>query len=138
MPIVIPISARMSTVLAIATDEALLGGAKVMLFKNDYQPSATTVLADLIEADFTGYARSADLVWGEPFITPAQLAEIVAQQLQFNATGSTVTNTIYGYAVITPGTPDVLQYAERFAEPVFVAGTMNAVLVNPRYRFPPG
>lgn len=134
MAIVIPASARLATVTELTT-AGVLDGVKVALFKNDLLPTPFSKLADFTEADFTGYARSAVLTWGSAFTDAAMNAIAVAGSIQFNCTGSTTGNIIYGYYVITPGTPDELQFAERFPSPVGISQAGQAVVLLPKYVF---
>lgn len=133
---IVPISARLATVAALIAEDGLLDGAKVILFQNDFFPDEFTTLAQLTEATFTGYARSAAVVWGTPYVTAGTLAAVTPPSVQFNSTGTTVTNIIYGWAVIHDDTVDTLQYAQRLDEPVSMDGVGNAIIVQPTYTFP--
>lgn len=72
-----------------------LSTAKLRLYKNNVTPTNATVLADLTEADFSGYAAQT-LVWGASSIT-AHIAEAAAATLSF--TISSGTQNIYGWYV---------------------------------------
>jgi len=133
---VVPLTARLATVAALIDTGALLDGTKVILFQNNITVSAYTLLADLTLATFSGYAISAAIVWGDPYINASQQAESAGGSIQFTQTADTVTNIIYGYAVITDASPDVLQFAENFATPVAMAGIGSACIVIPRFTYP--
>lgn len=111
-----------------------LDGAILKLFKADYTPGPATVLGDLtaIEADFTGYAASAAVVWGPVFTDAANTAFTVGDVKTFASTGSAVTNTIYGYWAQGAGG---LMYAERFDAPIPVLGVGDGVVLLPRFSF---
>lgn len=132
--IAIPDSQRRAIVTALTATGGSLNGAKVHLYKNDYTPGPGSRLTDLIEADFTGYAASAALVWGSTFTDELHNAVAAAASVQFNDTGEAVTNTVYGYYV-TDGAGAVLLYAERFDSPVPMTGPAQAIVVLPEFSF---
>lgn len=107
-------------------------GAKVQLFKSDTPLVAGTVLGDLEEADFSGYAESGVLAFGAAFINDAGGAEIVAPGVQFTQTAATISNTVYGYMVVNAA-GDGLLWAERFPQPIEFNAANKAKVVIPRY-----
>jgi len=97
--------------------DGVLDGAVVALYQNSPEPTSKTVWADLEEADFTGYARSAAIVWG----TVAQSSQtglpvLPADKKNFACSGGD-TQEVNGYAIILPGTPPTLLAVQPFAEP---------------------
>lgn len=106
-------------------------GAVVRLFKNDITPDRTTVLADLTEADFAGYAASSAVVWGAVFSDENDAANVVGGSKQFQASGPvSPAQQIYGYYV-TNAAGDTLYWAERFDQPKEVNGAEDAIIVVP-------
>lgn len=104
----------------------------IRLFKNDLTPTPDTVVADLTEADFDGYADFGPVVWGAVFTNPDGYAEIVGGVAQFTDTGAVTPNTIYGYyATDAAGTG--LFWAERFEDPITMDENADAILVIPRF-----
>ena len=94
------------------------------LFQNNYTPSEATVLTDLTEANFTGYAAKTVYVlgsvnspkWQTPLTDASGITYSEAdQQLSWQNTGTT-SQTIYGYYV-TDTTGNDLLWVERFATP---------------------
>ena len=77
-----------------------LVAAVLKLFKNDVIPAPSTVLADLEECDFSGYAEVDPVEWQAVFLDP-QLGGASFQTFnQWNFDGADVTpttNTVYGY-----------------------------------------
>lgn len=135
MPVV-PLNNRLSALGELIAATNLLDGVKVILFKNAAALSIYSTLADLIEADFTGYARSSAIVWGTAYVNPNQQAQVTGGSKQFNCSGATVTNTIYGWAIIIDSTVDILVAAELLPQPVTMTGVGNAVVITPYYTLP--
>jgi len=103
----------------------------VKLFQNDVTPTRDTVIGDLDIATFTGYTSPAAVVFGDPFINSEGNAEVLGGQVQFTQTGTTITNTVYGYYVTdTAGTK--LLAAERFATPRTMDAANKAIIIVPR------
>lgn len=136
--IVIPNTGRRN-ILNILTDDTVgsegpYDGAVVRLFKNDIEPHAGMLLADLTEADFSGYAASSEIVWGPAFTNSANEAVVVGDTKQFNHSGGATANTVYGYYVTnTAGT--VLHFAERRNPVETMSKSGDAVLVVPKFSF---
>lgn len=88
---------------------------ELLLFVNDYTPDETTVLADLVECSWGGYARvilDPD-DWTDPFIE-AHVARVDwgTEPTEFANDGGP-TQTPYGYAIFDPLLAKLV-YAERF------------------------
>lgn len=119
--------------ILVATD-GFLDACKVHLFKNNINLSPSNVVGDFEEANFTGYAVSSVIVWGAPYTAANQFAEVQGGTKQFNATGDTVGNTVYGYYVTdTAGTG--LKYAERFDEGIPMTEAGRSIVVNPKFTY---
>jgi hypothetical protein len=124
--------AALRTILATYTAVGgYLAGAKMHLFQNNLVPNPLNVLADFTEATFTGYVVPAAITWNTPYTDSAGSAEVIGTVQQFEATGSAITNIVYGYFV-TDGAGAVLLYAESFSTPVSVAQAGDAVIVLPK------
>jgi hypothetical protein len=108
-----------------------LFGAIVGLFTNTITITHTTVFADLVEATFAGYSRSATITWGTVFTNPSFFAEADGNTTQFNCTGSTTPETITGYFVVD-GSSQLL-YAENFDTPIPISGSGDAVVIVPQF-----
>lgn len=84
------------------------------LFKNDFVPSASTVLGSFVEADFTGYYRR-DLPradWSAPATVNGRArSEHGTAPLVWTNTGAA--QTVYGYYILDPGTA-FIWWCERF------------------------
>lgn len=95
-----------------ALTAGLLHNAQLCLFKNNYSPVDATVLGDLTEADFDGYARITLSTWSAAALDGSNKASsaIASQTFTMSAPAATP-NTIYGIYVLTAG--GALLYAER-------------------------
>lgn len=86
-------------------------GAEMGLFTNALDPSDRTVLADLTEATFDGYAR-APITWGTPYIDGTGQVIFEGNNCEFLCTAGTG-EILEGYFVIGAG--DEFLGAVRFA-----------------------
>ncbi len=111
----------------------VLNGAVLKLYQNDLVPTKGTVIADLTEATFTGYASITLTTWNGPYINASGNCVVLAGQKQFDtASPYTVGNNVYGYWVES-STGDLLLIG-RFADaPIPMAAAGNALLANPNY-----
>lgn len=95
----------------------------IRLFKNDFTPSASTVIGDFTECDFTGYIDQA-LVFSNA-VDEGDYASISSDVVTFTPFGS-VSQTAYGYYITYYDgvSTTYLIGAERFDTPfVFVDDT---------------
>lgn len=97
----------------------VFNGALCALFQNPITPTENTPFASFTPADFNGYAPSAALVWGSPFLSPNGVWCVSAPSVLFTPTDGLVQNTIYGYYIVNPGNTDWLA-ATRFDTPFLV------------------
>ncbi len=101
----------------------------VHLYKNDYTPSIGTVIGDLIEADFDGYAASSAVTWGAVVQSSDGTPLVIGDTKTAVATGSTTPNTVYGYYYTDSG--GNLKGAAKFDEPVQIVDVDDFVSVVP-------
>lgn len=114
----------------------VLDGVKVHLFKNDIQLTPGVLVSQLIEADYTGYAASAELAWGAPFLTVTGDGKVVADNVQFQPTGTATACDVYGYWVMpTVATTTPIQVV-KFSSPVPMTGPLSAIIVTPEFTMP--
>lgn len=121
-----------------------LVGAKIALFTTAIAPSPALVLADLVEATFPGYARSAAIVWGAPF-TSSETGEPVmpGDAKTFTSTGGDPPETVRSYGLVSADVPPVLLALEEFEAPEDMGdGAVKVLLprigLNPDAVTPPG
>lgn len=106
---------------------ALNGSLK--LFANNVIPDGATVLADLTEATFSGYAAvalaTADF---DAVTTVSNKAQIIATAFaSFAHNGGGTPNTIYGYYFVQSGK---VLFAERFDSAKTMSGATDAIQVK--------
>ena len=91
---------------------ALLDGAKLRLYKNNYTPVNGSVLGDFTVANFDGYAEINLAAWSAAALDANNKAATAMASQTFTMTAPAATpNDIYGIFVVTAG--GVLLYAER-------------------------
>jgi hypothetical protein len=97
-----------------------LNNCSVALLMAGFNPSSSTVFGDLTEATYSGYARATGVVWGVPILQNDGSYQILTALLQFQAAAASnfVQNTIYGWAMISPGGSPQLLMCEVFQAPV--------------------
>lgn len=120
---------------AMATaQQTTLINAKVRLCKSVVPEDDNTVRADLvaIEADYTGYAAKVVAAFSGPFNDADGKAALISPLQNFNPSGSTVTNSIYGGWV--EDSTGVLLYVFRLANPVPMLSALSnlALVIEPR------
>lgn len=131
--IVVPTTYQLLQLAAIKA--AMLDLGTLHLFQNDITPTPLTVIGDLVEADFDGYAAVAITAFEAPFLDPQNLATVYGILAMFQATGATTPNQIFGAYFVDVNTD--LAFVYRFPQPIQIAAAGNAVPVVPKYQFGP-
>jgi len=130
--------------LAARERTVLNGGYELLLFKNDIAAVPGLTLADLVECDFSGYARMPiDLLL--PYLDPITGGASCQQLAQWNFDGTAPTpvlNSVYGFGVVKPGVspaPDTLEQVASFDAPVPMvqAGDSLPLTLLENYGAPP-
>jgi hypothetical protein len=90
---------------------------KIRLYQNNYVPGPGTVLTDLTEADFDGYAQYSNTVWNAPTLNAITGRYDITSggAPTFTQTGTVITNTVYGWYMVDGSD---LVAVERFDTPV--------------------
>lgn len=118
--------------LAAALDAILANAdfatAKLRLFKNNFTPSNTSVIASFTEADFAGYAPIDLSAWGAAALF-AHVAQ--AQNIATSFVITAGTQNIYGwYVTNAAGTKLLLSQRDPNAPVLLDGGGMNAYAVT--------
>lgn len=103
------------------------------LFKNNIYPTATTVLADIIPADFSGYALAA-ITFGGPYLDPelGGISAVAFKQFDVGAP-ATIGNTIYGWYLLD-GTGALIMLGT-FENPIAMATTLDSLPMQVKLNF---
>jgi hypothetical protein len=108
----------------------VLATCSVALFTSSVAPGPDTVLADLQEATFGGYARSSAISWTAPYSQPDGSWAVSGDTKKFQMTTIGTSETISMYGVLSgTGTATALQTCEVIDNPVFVSQVGDAVIV---------
>lgn len=113
-----------------------LVAATLKLFQNPVVASPSTVLGDLTECDFSGYAAVSPVVWGASFLDPSLGGYSFSTYKQWNFDGSDLTptqNNVYGFWL--ESTAGNLLAVNVFDAPVAMAAGGDALIVNPKLNF---
>lgn len=105
-----------------------LADAKLVLLKNQ-TPGSINVAADIQEADFTGYAAVGPLAFGTPIIRDIDTLALVAESVQFTATGDAAVNGVTGWAV-TNAAKTAVYAVGTFSQSILVGGQYSGIIVN--------
>ena len=105
----------------------ILENSVLCLFKNNYVPLHTTILANLTEADFDGYSRITLTSWPAATLDGNNKASSALGFQTFTKTGNVTANDIYGVFVLDAFTN--LIYAERFATAPFTLSVTGQLLL---------
>lgn len=122
----------------LGSDTATLNPAsanKIILVKAAFTPSLARVVADLTEADFTGYAaltmgtgnwpEGIDPATGDSVLT----AVPPTAGYRWETTGTTILNTIYGWALVD-NTKATLLGCATFPVPIQLVATNQQILLD--------
>lgn len=120
-------------------DSISLAACAVGLTKAAISPTIDTVLADLTEADYDGYARVTMGTMSQPFVGPDDLSLTEAAAIQFRPGSDTTTpNTIFAAFLVGAGSDSQTLYlTEPLDAPVPLTGTGTALTYLPRAGFDP-
>lgn len=102
---IVPTVTLMQQILAAAREHVTAGNFTGPLYQpyiglvtGTFNPSPTTALSDVVEGNYTGYARQQITAWGSPYISQDGNAAVDGGPLQFQPSGTiTVTNLISGW-----------------------------------------
>lgn len=109
-----------------------VGDVTIHLIAAPFTPTPNAVVADFTEADYTGYAavnvtEAGPVAWDDELLNGVQSFGAA----HFQPTGTTVTNTIYGYwvtmNVLTGGSVTELVDVMTLKEPVPLLSTADAL-----------
>lgn len=98
-----------------------LNGCQMILYTNPVAITPSLTLADLTEAAFGGYARSAILNWTAPYLDATKNPTVSADPATFVMSDNTLPESIQGYGLLSGGAPGTLVAAEAFTTPVNLA-----------------
>jgi hypothetical protein len=106
---------------------------KVKLFQNDILPGASTVVADLEEADFDGYTPEVVTALLPAYLDPAGGASAQIGTVQFDHTGGPVANVCYGFWV--EAAAGDLWLVGRFEEGIPMGKVGDALPIDVKFNF---
>lgn len=105
----------------------------VRLFKNNLTVTVATNLADLIEADYSGYAQFNSAAWSAPAVASGDDVFILSPTIVFQKTAGVPTNLIYGYYVtIGTGVGAKLWFAQNFPTPTNMVVATDQIPIQVR------
>ena len=123
---------------AITAAAGLLDDAEVGLFTDGGPAGGLATLADLTEADYTGYARQTitDVQWGAAYLAAGAIPAVRGPALDFVPTGTAITNVIIGW-FLADSTGLILYWVEMLDEPVSLGSPFTVLSFRPGIQLPP-
>ena len=112
-------------------DVILATSLVLRLFKNNFTPSNSSVLADFTEADFTGYS-ALTLTGGSWTTTQGDPTTGVYAQQAFTGTGTA--QTVYGY-YLTRTSSGRVWYYQRFESALSIGLSTPSIRITPTLNF---
>lgn len=105
------------------------------LFQSNTTPSASTVLADLTECNFSGYA-AVSVTWGTVAQDGGGKASMTGTQIDFTHDGGGTPNDVYGWYLYFDNAGAVSLLAiERFASPpVVMDDNTDIISITPTFK----
>lgn len=105
----------------------------VQLYKNDVVPTPGVILADLTEADFSGYAEIEVAALLAAYLDPEGGASAQIPTVQFQHNGGATANTVYGFMVTTAG--GALRLVGYFDAPIPMVASGDAIPLDVKFNF---
>lgn len=120
-------------------EDGILVGAKIGLITNTNELGDKPLYADLDQPTFTGYAVSAAVAYGAPFIDEEQTYHVSTDLKQFQCSGGTPDESVTGAFLYTgaPASEKVLAY-EIFDTPVAIEAVGDGLRYAGTLRLPFG
>lgn len=111
-----------------------LNAATLILYSNAVAITPHTVIGDLTECIFTGYAAEAGIGFGAAYLDQAGNVLLAAPSVQFESTSGTPAENIVGWGLVNVG-KTALYYAEALPIPVAITQASQGVLIQPTVAF---
>lgn len=127
---------RSALATAIGAWVATFSAPVVRLYKDTISPTPDTVFTALTQPTGSWYTAQA-VTYGQVFQHSDGSMEIRCSSVQFNYTGTDAAETIRGYYVVDPGSPDKVYHGNNLPAPVQMGTTLDSVIVEPGLVFPP-
>jgi len=115
-------------------DRVSLKGSQLHAFSNDVNVTPATVLADLTESAFDGYAASGEVQWAETYFAAGGVCQFLGSLIEWVATGTGTVETVYGVYLERDGE---LLAAGRLSVPVPISAIGSTVVIFPQVSFSP-
>jgi len=109
---------------------------RIHLYKNDVTPDKNTVLADLTESTFTGYANLDGTVFGATSHTGADESASDGPEMQWECTADGAAQQAFGMytTFLNAAAARVMLTVDRFDEPVTIAFNHDKVKKKLKFR----
>jgi hypothetical protein len=132
---ILPKKAARDALAQLVAADGLFNGCLCRLYVNNINVTDATVIGDLTEATFAGYAASAALTWGTPY-NDGDHASVESNRVQFTTTGEPDGQTARGAYLTTAGGSPALLAILPFDGPQSVVEAGDAVIVIPELSIP--
>jgi hypothetical protein len=121
---------QLAALTALKATGAPLEEPTLILFVNQVTPTKETVIGDLVEATFNGYAEVEELVFGTPYQNVNGQAQMNAPSVDFVSTDGVIQETVFGWALVNAA-KTALYYCELLTTPVPITAGGQGVNIDP-------
>ena len=137
MPGVIPTATMRNVTTTLSTDTTTFAGNTAHLFQNQLVITPGVTLSQLTEANFDGYSGSTSFAWTAGISDPVGNGYLIGPGHTYSCSDTVTANVIYGGYLVGAGADSVnVTYAERFANPINIAGPGDFVNWTPTIALP--
>jgi hypothetical protein len=107
-----------------------LNGAKVGLIAGPLQPTDATVMGDITEPTYPGYAQKPVANWTAAFVGSNGIPQIDGGDFLFQMNDSSTPTVIYGFFIATGAAPEVLVETWMFQAAIALNGPLDGVVAD--------
>jgi len=93
------VAMKKAALAALTVEDGPLDANKIILVKDIDYADADLKMANITEADFSGYAAVSAPVWSAPYVDVGGVVKVSAPSHTFLQNAVTITNTIKGWAI---------------------------------------
>lgn len=127
--VAIPLTGSLKTA---QSEQTRMQDSKIVLIKNPLVANPDYVYDAADKADFTGYADADIATWGEVFLDP-EGGYSFQSYASWSPTGTTTTNTIYGFVVLDNDLTCMMVVS--FGNPAPMVDTLSFCAVIAKFNF---
>lgn len=122
---------------ALGSESTSLGNASLGLCKAPFTPTVNLAIADITEANYSGYARQGLGTTTTTFTGGDGKEYVEFTTLRFQPTDTVTVNTVYGLFLVLASDTTKLADSDAFTAPIPMSGPSNQITITPRFGLDP-